>query len=76
VIDADEAIRGFADGVGASQNIIRTSDQVQAMVQRAQQDQKQQALMQQTLPGAQAAKALSETRMDPGSALSALVQPR
>ena len=76
VIDADEAIRGFADGVGASQNIIRTNDQVQAMVQRAQQDQKQQALMAQTLPGAQAAKALSETRMDPGSALSALVQPR
>jgi hypothetical protein len=76
VIDADEAIRGFADGVGASQKIIRTNDEVQAMVQRAQQDQKQQALMAQTLPGAQAAKALSETKMDPGSALSALVQPR
>lgn len=76
VVDADEAIRGFADGVGASPKITRSPDQVQALIQREKQNQEMQDLMQQTLPGAQAAKALSQTSLAPGNALSALVQPR
>ena len=76
VFDADDAIRKFASGTGADPSVIRAPDAVKALVQQAQNDQKAQALMQQSLPGAQAAKALSETRLDTGSALSALVGPR
>ena len=76
VVDADEAVRSFADGVGATSKIIRSPDQVKQLVASAQRDQKMQQMMQQTVPGAQAAKALSETSLAPGSALSALVGQR
>jgi hypothetical protein len=76
VVDPDEAVRAFADGVGASPKIIRTADQSQALIAQAQKSEQQQQLLAQTAPGAQAAKALSETSLAPGSALSALVGSR
>lgn len=76
VVDADEAIRGFADGVGANPKIVRTQDQVKAMMAQEQKSQQMAQLLQQTLPGAKAAQALSDTSLAPGNALSALVTPR
>ncbi len=73
LVDADQSVRSFADGVGAPHDILRTEDQVQALIARAQKDQQMQQLMAQTKPGADAAKALSQTSLAPGSALSALV---
>lgn len=74
-MDADKAIREFNDGVGATPQIVRSPREVQQMVAKEQQNQKMQALMSQSLPGAKAAEALSRTSLAPGSALSALVQP-
>lgn len=75
VIDADESVRQFADGVGASQKVIRTKDQVQALIQREQQAAEAQKALEQTAVGVDAAKGLSQTSLAPGNALSALVMP-
>mgnify|MGYP001589202616 CR=1 FL=1 len=73
VLDPEEAIREFNDGVGATSKIMRSP----AMVKKLQQMEAHQAAaaqaMQATLPGAQAAKALGQTSLAPGNALSALV---
>jgi hypothetical protein len=75
VMDPDKAIRDFADGVGAPSNLLRTKQEVTALVAQQAQDQKMQQLMAQSQQGAEAAKALSSTSLAPGNALSALVAP-
>lgn len=76
IMDADKAIREFNDGVGASAQIVRDPSEVKKMLAQAQKDQQMQQLMAQSLPGAKAAQALSQTSLAPGTALSALVQPQ
>ena len=75
VVDAEQSVRDFADGVGAPANTIRTQREVKAMIALEKKNQQIAQLTAQTLPGAQAAKALSETKLAPGTALSALAQP-
>lgn len=75
-VDPNKAIEKFGAGVGAPPDIIRTDAEVKKMMAQAQKDAQQSQLLQSTLPGAQAAKALSETKLAPGNALSALVQPQ
>lgn len=76
VMDADKAIREFNDGVGASAQIVRDPNEVKKMLAGAQKDQQMKEMMAQSLPGAKAAQALSQTSLAPGNALSALVQPQ
>jgi hypothetical protein len=75
-VDANKAVELFFEGIGAPAQVVRTDQEAQALVAREQQNQKMQQLMEQTLPGAKAAQALSQTSLAPGSALAALVQPR
>ena len=76
VIDPDKAIREFNDGVGAPSSILRSAAQVKQLIQAQAQKDAQAHAMAVTLPGAQAAKTLSQTSLSPGNALSALVGGR
>jgi head-to-tail connecting protein len=67
------AIEDFAEGVGAKSNLLRTDQEVQALIQEEKRNQALQQAAEQTLPGARAAEALSRTSLAPGSALGALV---
>lgn len=75
-INAMEAIEKFAEGVGCPADMIRSDDEAKALMNQAAKDQAMKEAMAQTLPGAKAAQALSQTSLAPGSALAALVQPQ
>jgi hypothetical protein len=72
VVDADESVREFAQGIGASSKIVRTTREVKQLQQQEAKSQQMQQLLAQTKPGAEAARALSQTSLAPGTALSAL----
>ena len=73
LLDPEKAGREFNDGVGGPSDLLVSPQQYKkAVAAQAQQDAAQKA-MEQTLPGAKAAQALSSTSLAPGNALSALV---
>lgn len=74
VIDPEMAIREFNEGVGSTSKILHSPAQVKKLIAQASQAQAAQSALAQSLPGAKAAQALSQTSLAPGSALSALVQ--
>ena len=73
VFDPDEAIREFADDMGAPARTIRAPREVQKMVQAEVQQQKAAQAMQVTQAGAAAAGALGKASVLPDTALGALV---
>jgi len=73
MIDPQKTIRDFNSGVGAPSDILNSPQQVKKLMAAAAQKNAQAEAMQATLPGAQAAKALSQASTGPGNALSALV---
>ncbi len=75
-VDPMDAIKKFGEGVGCPVGVVRSKQDVKKQMAAGQQKEAAAHAMQQTLPGAQAAKALSQTSLAPGNALSALVQPR
>lgn len=75
LLDPEKAGREFNDGVGAPSDILVSPAAFKKAVTAAAQQTAQQTALAQTLPGATAAKALSQTSLAPGNALSALVGP-
>lgn len=73
VIDPDEAIREFTDGVGATSKILRSPQQIKKLQQQEAQQNAAANAMKQTAEGAAAASGLAKTSLAPGNALSALV---
>jgi hypothetical protein len=71
-IDTDEMIDVYGETVSAPHGIIRSDEQVAAIRQGRAQQQQQQAAAEQMAQGAQAAKTLSETKLDDNSALGQL----
>lgn len=73
MLDVEKTIRDFNDGVGAPADNLVSPQKFKQLVAAAEQQSRQAAATEATLPGAQAAKALSEAKVAPGNALSALV---
>jgi hypothetical protein len=73
VIDAEEALRQYAESLGNDPAILRDVDQVSRIRQARQQQQEQAQAMEMAGQGAQAAKVLSEADTQNPNALTALV---
>jgi hypothetical protein len=73
LLDVEKTSRDFVEGVGAPANMLVSPQEFKRRVAQGVQQSKEAQAMNATLPGAQAAKALSEAKTGPGNALSALV---
>jgi len=72
-MDFDQAVDEYGDMLGVTPKIIRSDDDVAELRAQRSQQQQQAAQSEQMMQGAQGAKLLSETSMDNGSALDALM---
>lgn len=73
VIDPEEAVREFNDGVGATSKILRSPQKVKQLIKAEQQQNQAKQALAETQQGAMAAKDLGNASVGPGTALSALV---
>lgn len=76
VIDAEEALRQYAESLGNDPAILRDSEMVEQIRASRQREQQQMQAMEQAAQGAQAAKVLSETDTQNPNALTALIGGR